>query len=102
MKTILGIDVYINATNIRLWMGSLGFILCLVILFMVVILGYNGEDNHIELTKNFLYVSSALLGLNIIKEGINLNLTNNKTNEDINKSIDDCKKRKKEGTCPDN
>jgi len=97
MKKILGIEVYITSQNIRLWMGSLGFIVCLVILVMTVIFNYNGTDQHIDLTKSFLWISGGLLGLNIIKEGINFNVGSTKHNHEHTES--DCEYKRQNNTC---
>ena len=97
----LDFEISVNSSNIRLWMGSLGFLFCLIVLIMTVIFGYNGDDKHIDLTKTFLFISGGLLGLNVIKEGINLNVGSSKKEEShtISHDLDNCMDKRKAGIC---
>ena len=101
MKKILGIEFSITKENIRLYVGTISYICVLIVFIMVCIFGYNGKPEHIELIKIFLYVSQGLLGLNIVKEGINLNIGHsNKTEQHShNHSYDDCIEKRKKGVC---
>ena len=78
---IFGNQIKITTENCRLWMGAIGMASCLFVYIMTCIFGYNGEDNHIELTKYLLGISAGLLGISVLKEGINFNIGNKKTIE---------------------
>ena len=97
MKKILGIEVYITSQNIRLWMGSLGWITTLICLIMTVLFEKNGTDVHADMIKTFLWASGGLLGLNIIKEGINLNIGNTKHNHEH--TDEGCEYKRQNNTC---
>ena len=97
MKKIFGIEFHITQENIRLWIGSISYLACLTVFIMTCIFGYNGKPEHVELIKIFLYVSQGLLGLNIVKEGINLNIGH--SNKTISNNTEDCIDKRKTGTC---
>lgn len=59
-------------------MGAIGFVTCLYVFVATCIFGKNGAPEHIELTKYTMAISQGLLGLNVLKEGVNFNIGHNK------------------------
>ena len=78
---IFGNELKVTAENTRLWMGAIGMGVCLFVFVLTCIFGYNGEPQHIELTKYLMGISAGLLGISVLKEGVNFNIGNSKSNE---------------------